>query len=284
MKLMNEIKNIKKKLVKKLKLKLKLKLKNKTNSNVLENSEKVSSQGCLIAREYFQKRIHYGHRPNQLNPKMIPYLYKGRILKKFKNNLHHQINIRLTNGLLNKTCEFVKDESKKGKIFLFVGTKFQLKSVVANQAKRCNVYYINFRWLGGMLTNWSTIKKQIEKLNYLENEEKNGFLAKLPIKEYIKSIKELKRLRKCLNGIKDMPHIPDIVVITHQRQDINTVRECNKLGITTIGILDTDCDPDIIDYVIPANDDSTVSVDFILNKISTSILDGYEKSNDLLKN
>jgi len=275
MKTITEKKDLRKNLVKKLKLKLK----NKVNSNILENPEKVPSRGCLIAREYFQKRIHYGHRPNQLNPKMIPYLYKGRIIQKFRNNFHHQINIRLTNGLLNKTCEFVKNEAKKGKIFLFVGTKFQLKSVVANQAKRSNVYYVNFRWLGGMLTNWSTIQKQITKLKHLENEEKNGFLEKLPKKEYARKLEELKRLGKCLNGIKDMPRIPDIVVITHQRQDINTVHECNKLGITTIGIVDTDCDPDLIDYVIPANDDSTVSVDFILDKIATSILNGCGENN-----
>jgi small subunit ribosomal protein S2 len=258
-----------------------IELKDKTviNQNEEEDQKFKREKRVRIVREYYRHRIHYGHRPNQLNPKMIPYLYKGLIIKRnARNKGHHMINIRLTNYLLNKTRQLVEKLASKDKIFLFVGTKLQLKSVVAKQAQRCQQYYINHRWLGGMLTNWQTMEKQIAKLKELEILEQNGSLQLLPIKEYNKRLKELNRLRACLSGIKDMPSIPDIVIVTHLRKDLIAVQECNSLGIPVIGIVDTDCDPDLVDYVIPANDDSTVSVDYILDKLSTSILNGYESS------
>src|SRR6476619_3439083 len=221
-----------------------------------EEDQKIQREKRVrIVREYYRHRIHYGHRPNQLNPKMIPYLYKGLIIKRnARNKGHHMINIRLTNYLLNKTRQLVEKLANKEKIFLFVGTKLQLKSVVAKQAQRCQQYYINHRWLGGMLTNWQTMEKQLVNL------------------------KELNRLRACLSGIQEMPTLPDMVIVTHLRKDFIAVQECNSLGIPVIGIVDTDCNPDLVDYVIPANDDSTVSVDYILDKLASSILTGSEAS------
>src|SRR6476619_4244973 len=245
-----------------------------------EEDQKIQREKRVrIVREYYRHRIHYGHRPNQLNPKMIPYLYKGLIIKRnARNKGHHMINIRLTNYLLNKTRQLVEKLANKEKIFLFVGTKLQLKSVVAKQAQRCQQYYINHRWLGGMLTNWQTMEKQLVKLKELEGLEQTGALALLPIKEYNKRLKELNRLRACLSGIQEMPTLPDMVIVTHLRKDFIAVQECNSLGIPVIGIVDTDCNPDLVDYVIPANDDSTVSVDYILDKLASSILTGSEAS------
>ena len=253
-----------------------------TEMDDIERKKRLS-----IIRQYYQHRVHFGHHPNQLNPKMTPYLYKGKLVKQnYDKKGYHLINISLTSYLLNKAkfiLENLKAEKAKSgakEVILFVGTKFQLKSVVAQEAIRCDQYYVNYRWLGGMLTNWNTLKDQITKLKSLESQSIDGTLDALPIKEANKRIKELKSLQKCLSGIKDMPNLPDIVIVTHQRQDLIAVQECKKLGIPIIGIVDTDCDPDLIDYVIPANDDSTVSVKYILNRLGNSIVGESEVEPD----
>jgi len=263
-----------------------LNLNTKPELDDIERKKRLS-----IIRQYYQHRVHFGHHPNQLNPKMTPYLYKGKLVKQnYDKKGYHLINISLTSYLLNKakfileTLKSEKAELNTEEVILFVGTKFQLKSVVAQEAIRCNQYYVNYRWLGGMLTNWNTLKDQINKLKSLELQSENGTFDALPIKEANKRIKELKSLQKCLIGIKDMPRLPDIVIITHQRQDLIAVQECKKLGIPIIGVVDTDCDPDLIDYVIPANDDSTVSVKYILNRLGNSIIGEVEMEPDLEKN
>jgi len=237
------------------------------------NVEEIERQKRIaIVRQYYKNRVHYGHYPNQLNPKMTPYLYKKKLVRTaYDNKGYHMINLSLTSYLLTKAKRMIENINKKNKVILFVGTKFQLKSVVAQEAVNCGQYYVNYRWLGGMLTNWKTVKSQIEKLKELEKKYLEGTFSSLPIKEANKKLKKLNYLKKCLSGIKDMPSLPDVVIITHQKQDLIAVYECRKLGIPIIGIVDTDCDPDYIDYVIPANDDSTVSVKFILNRLADSI-------------
>jgi len=246
-----------------------------TTNNIIEEvsiSELEKQRRFNIIRQYYKHRIHYGHHPNQLNPKMIPYLYKGKLIKKpYDTKGYHMINISLTSHLLNK-ARLLLEELSEETVYLFVGTKFQLKSVVAKEAERCNQYYVNYRWLGGMLTNWKTVKLQLNKLKDLEEQAASGVFSALPIKEANKRTKRLNHLKKCLSGIKDMPRLPDLVIVTHLQQDFLAIQECRKLGIPIIGIVDTNCDPDLVDYVIPANDDSTLSVQYILHNLVDSIL------------
>ena len=252
-----------------------------SNSLSTEITEVERQKRVSIIKQYYKCRIHYGHHPNQLNPKMTPYLYKGKLIKKnYDPRGYHMINIALTSYLLNKAKYMIENLKIADKVILFVGTKFQLKSVVAQEAIRCNQYYVNYRWLGGLLTNWKTIKKQLNKLKKLEDQYLDGTFSAFPIKEANKMIKELQYLRKCLSGVKDMPRLPDLVIITHQHQDFIAVQECKKLGIPIIGIVDTDGDPDLIDYVIPANDDSTVSVQYILSRLGKSIRGEVDSIND----
>lgn len=244
-----------------------------TNLAAPNIEELEQKKQIIIIKEYYKNRVHYGHHPNQLNPKMIPYLFKGKIIRKsYIKKGYHVININLTRYLLSKAKLMLESLNSANRVILFVGTKFQLKSVVAQEALRCNQFYVNYRWFGGMLTNWSTIKGQIEKLKQLEDQYAEGTLASLPIKEANKSIKKLNYLKKCLSGVKYMPRLPDVVIITHQRQDLIAVQEAKSLGIPIIGIVDTDCDPDLIDYVIPANDDSAVSVRFLLQRLGNSLV------------
>lgn len=211
--------------------------------------------------------VHFGHQSRRWNPKMFPYIYTER-------NCIHLIDLVQTAQLLNEAYEFVKNCSAKGKKFLFLGTKRQAAEVIAQESTRANSYYVNQRWLGGMLTNWSTIKSRVDRLKQLELQEENGFIDKLPKKEAAISRKELIKLRKHLNGIKDMKNLPDIVIIVDQKREMTAIQECLKLGIPTICILDTNCNPDIIDIPIPANDDAIRSIKLIISSIADAILEG----------
>jgi small subunit ribosomal protein S2 len=205
---------------------------------------------------------------------MFPYIYAER-------NGIHIIDLVQTAELLTEACDFVRKASEEGKKFLFVGTNKLSSSIVAKQATRTNSFYINYRWLGGMLTNWPTIQKRIERLKYLEEQESSGNLESLSKKDYSAIRKEMDKLKRLFNGIKDMKALPDVVVFTNQLKDSLAIQECLKLGIPTICIVDSNCDPDLIPYPIPANDDSSSSINFILNylgnRISTGYANGYEK-------
>lgn len=252
------------------------------NIKDIKNTNELYQKKVKIIKAYYMNKIHLGHSFNQLNPKMNAYLYRDkksgkRVKVKLFNKQHTVIDIKITNTLLNRARRFVRSLALQNKTFLFVGTRFHLKHIVSKQAKECNQYYINYKWAGGLLTNWKTFSSRIQKLKFLESQEEKGILLQLPAKEYSQKIRELNHLRKHLNGIKDMKSIPDVIISTHQHADLIAIAECNKLGIPVIGITDTNCNPDIIDFVVPSNDDSTISVDFILNKIVKSILQGQKK-------
>jgi len=176
--------------------------------------------------------------------------------------------------LLEGACEFVRKASQEGKKFLFVGTKRQAASVICQEAERCGAYYINQRWLGGILTNWFTIKTRVERLKDLEQKEESGYLDHLPKKEAASIRREMEKLRKNLNGIKNMKRLPDLVVIVDQKRESTAIQECIKLKIPVISILDTNCDPDLTDIPIPANDDAIRSIKLILGKLADSIYEG----------
>jgi len=217
--------------------------------------------------ELLEAGVHFGHQARRWNPKMFPYIYTER-------NSIHIIDLVQTAQLLNSACEFVKQSAKEGKTFLFLGTKRQAAGIIAKEAARSNSFYVNQRWLGGMLTNWVTIKARVERLNHLEQQDNEGLIDSLPKKESSLVRKELDKLRKHLNGIKNMKTLPDLVVIVDQKKETTAIQECIKLGIPTICMLDTNCNPEIVDIPIPANDDAIRSIKLVLSKISDSILEG----------
>ena len=211
-----------------------------------------------IAKQYVKASVHYGHRPKEWNPKMAPYIL-------YEKYGYHIFDLVKTSKLLKLAGNILEKKAAKGGKFLFVGTNKISSTIVAQQATRTNSFYINYRWLGGMLTNWPTIQLRIDQLKRLEADDSAGKFELLSKKEYSAKRKELDKLRRLFNGIKEMKTLPDAVVFTNQLKDSLAIQECLKLGIPTICIVDSNCDPDLIPYPIPANDDSSSSVNFILN-------------------
>jgi small subunit ribosomal protein S2 len=223
-----------------------------------------------IAKQYVKASVHYGHRPKEWNPKMAPYIL-------YEKYGYHIFDLVKTSKLLKLAGNILEKKAAKGGKFLFVGTNKISSTIVAQQATRTNSFYINYRWLGGMLTNWPTIQLRIDQLKRLEADDSAGNFELLSKKEYSAKRKELDKLRRLFNGIKEMKTLPDAVVFTNQLKDSLAIQECLKLGIPTICIVDSNCDPDLIPYPIPANDDSSSSVNFILNYLVNRISSGYNK-------
>ena len=217
--------------------------------------------------------VHFGHKANRWNPKMFPYIYSER-------DGIHILDLVQTSQLLNEASQFVNTAAQKDKIFLFVGTKRQAAAVIEQEAKNCNSYYVNHRWLGGMLTNWKTVCTRIERLKKLEQQEQDGIFDLLPKKEVASTRKELEKLRMHLNGIKDMPRTPDVMIVVDQRRELTAIKEAISLNIPVISILDTNCDPDIVDIPIPGNDDSIGSIKLILKTLGSNILSGQNQNID----
>lgn len=226
-----------------------------------------------IAKQYVKASVHYGHTPKDWNPKMAPYIL-------YEKYGYHIFDLVKTSKLLCLAGNILEKKAKKGGTFLFVGTNKVSASLVAKHAKRVNSFYINYRWLGGMLTNWTTIQNRIKRLKELEQQEFDGKFEMLSKKEYSAIRKEMDKLKKLFNGIKNMSSLPDMVIFTNQLKDSLAIKECFKLGIPTICIVDTNCDPDIVPYPIPANDDSSSSVNFILNYLGNRIASGNTISSE----
>jgi small subunit ribosomal protein S2 len=198
---------------------------------------------------------------------MEPYIFAER-------NGVHIIDLVQTAQYMEEAYAYLRQASEQGKKVLFIGTKRQAAGIIAQEAKRCGSYYINQRWLGGMLTNWTTIKGRVERLKDLERRDESGALDRLPKKEGSKLRREMEKLQKYLGGIKLMRKPPDIVVIVDQKREYNAVQECQKLGIPIVAMLDTNCDPSTADYGIPANDDAIRSVKLIVSKLADAIYEG----------
>lgn len=213
--------------------------------------------------------VHFGHKAHRWNPKMFPYIYSE------VNNIHI-LDLIQSATLLKEANQYAEMAARQEKTFLFIGTKRQATTVIAQEAKRCNSYYVNHRWLGGMLTNWTTMKGRIERLKDLEKQEADGTFDLLTKKEVAVRRKELQKLRKHLDGIKTMTRLPDVAIIIDQKREMTALAECRKLNIPVISILDTNCDPDLIDIPIPGNDDAVRSIKLILNSLTDSILVGQE--------
>ena len=214
--------------------------------------------------------VHFGHKAHRWNPKMFPYIYSE------VNNIHI-LDLIQSATLLKEANSYLESSASEGKTFLFVGTKRQATTLIAQEAKRCDSYYVNHRWLGGMLTNWTTVKGRIVRLKDLEKQEADGTFDLLTKKEVALRRKELYKLRKHLDGIKTMPDLPDVAIVIDQKREMTAISECRKLGIPVVSILDTNCDPDLVDIPIPGNDDAVRSIKLILNSLTDSILAGQAK-------
>lgn len=221
-----------------------------------------------IAKQYVKASVHYGHPPKEWNPKMAPYIL-------YSKYGYHIFDLVKTSKLLRLAGNVLEKKAQKKCKFLFVGTNRLSASIIAKQAIRAESYYINYRWLGGMLTNWSTVQKRIDRLKELEKQELDGNFETLSKKDYSSRRKEMDKLRRLFNGIKNMSSLPDAVIFTNQLKDSLAIQECLRLGIPTICIVDSNCNPDLIPYPIPANDDSSSSINFILNYLVNRILTGY---------
>ena len=217
--------------------------------------------------ELLEAGVHFGHQARRWNPKMFPYIYTER-------NGIHIIDLVQTSQLLTEAYDLVRSLSKEGKTFLFLGTKRQAAGIIEKEAMRSNSYYINQRWLGGMLTNWITIKARVDRLKVLEEQDESGLINILPKKEAAIVRKELEKLRKHLNGIKGMKKLPDLVIIVDQKKETTAIQECIKLGIPTVCMLDTNCNPEIVDIPIPSNDDAIRSIQLVISKVADAILEG----------
>lgn len=217
--------------------------------------------------QMMESGVHFGHQTRRWNPKMSPYIYTSR-------NGVHIIDLVQTAQLMEEAYTFMRTAAEQGKKFLFIGTKRQAAGIIAQEASRCGAYYVNQRWLGGMLTNWTTIKTRVERLKDLERREESGALDLLPKKEAAVLRREMEKLQKYLGGIKLMRKIPDVVLIVDQKREYNAVQECQKLGLTIVSLLDTNCDPDVVDIPIPANDDAIRSIKLIIGKLADAIYEG----------
>ena len=211
--------------------------------------------------------VHFGHKAYRWNPKMFPYIYSE------VNNIHI-LDLVQSATLLKEANGYLQSAANQEKTFLFIGTKRQASTLISQEAKRCESYYVNHRWLGGMLTNWTTLKDRIERLKNLEQQEADGTFTLLTKKEASLRYKELQKLRKHLDGIKNMDKLPDVAIVIDQKREMTAIRECRKLGIPIVSILDTNCDPDLIDIPIPGNDDAVRSIKLILKSLTDSIIIG----------
>lgn len=223
----------------------------------------------ISMKQLLEAGVHFGHQTRRWNPKMAKYIFTER-------NGIYIIDLQKTVKKVEEAYNFVKDLAADGGTILFVGTKKQAQESVAEEAERCGMYYVNQRWLGGTLTNFSTIQKRISRLRELEAMEEDGTFEVLPKKEVILLRKEKERLEKFLGGIKDMVTIPDALFVVDPRKERIAIAEAHKLNIPIVSIVDTNCDPDEVDYVIPGNDDAIRAVKLIAAKMADAVIEGKQ--------
>jgi len=220
-------------------------------------------------KQLLEAGVHFGHQTRRWNPKMAPYIFTER-------NGIYIIDLQKTVKKIEEACNFIKEVVSEGKSVLFVGTKKQAQDSVREEAERCGMFYVNVRWLGGMLTNFQTIRQRVQRLRELEKMEESGQMELLPKKEVTRLKAEKEKLERFLKGIKDMDELPGVLFIVDTRKEQIAVREARKLGIPTVGIVDTNCDPDEIDYVIPGNDDAIRAVRLLTSKIADAVLEAKQ--------
>ena len=220
-------------------------------------------------KQLLEAGVHFGHQTRRWNPKMATYIYTER-------NGIYIIDLQKTVKKLEEAYNFVREVSANGGNVLFVGTKKQAQEAIKEEAARCGGYYVNARWLGGMMTNFRTMRTRIDRLAQLRKMEEDGTFAMLPKKEVIKHQGEIAKLEKYLGGVKDMKKIPAAMFIVDPRKERNAIAEAKKLGIPVVAIVDTNCDPDEIDYVIPGNDDAIRAIRLIAGTMANAAIEGRQ--------
>ncbi len=220
-------------------------------------------------KQLLEAGVHFGHQTRRWNPKMAPYIYTDR-------NGIYIIDLQKTVKKLEEAYNFVRDTAAGGGNILFVGTKKQAQDAIKEEAARCGGYYVNARWLGGMLTNFRTMRTRIDRLAQLRKMEEDGTFAMLPKKEVIKHQGEIAKLEKYLGGVKEMKKIPAALFIVDPRKERNAIAEARKLNIPIVAIVDTNCDPDEIDYVIPGNDDAIRAIRLIAATMANAAIEGRQ--------
>ncbi len=224
-------------------------------------------------KELLEAGVHFGHQTKRWNPKMKEFIFGER-------NGIYIIDLQKTLKMFKEASKFVQDLAADGRIILFVGTKRQAQDAIAEEAQRCSMYYVNQRWLGGLLTNWITVQKSVKRLKELDEMATDGRYDLLPKKEVIKLERERKHLQANLAGIKNMTRLPDAIFVIDSNKEQIAVRESRKLGIPVVAVVDTNCDPSEVDYVIPGNDDALRAIRLFTSKISESIAEGVHARSD----
>ncbi len=223
----------------------------------------------ISMKQLLEAGVHFGHQTRRWNPKMATYIFTER-------NGIYIIDLAKTVKKLEEAYFFVRDIAASGESLLFVGTKKQAQEAIKEEAERCNMFFVNARWLGGMLTNFKTMRSRITRLNQLKKMEEDGTFNLLPKKEVIKLQLEMAKLEKYLGGVKDMKKLPGAMFIVDPRKEKNAIAEARKLGIPVVAIVDTNCDPDEVDYVIPGNDDAIRAIKLISSTMANAVLEGRQ--------
>ena len=213
--------------------------------------------------------VHFGHQTRRWNPKMAPYIYTER-------NGIYIIDLQKTVKKLEEAYNFVRSISENGQSLLFVGTKKQAQEAIKDEALRCNMYYVNARWLGGMMTNFKTMRTRVDRLAQLKKMQEDGTFDMLPKKEVMKHLGEMEKLEKYLGGVKEMKKLPGALFVVDPRKEHNAIAEARKLHIPIVAIVDTNCDPDEVDYVIPANDDAIRAIRLIAGCMANAVQEGRQ--------
>ena len=220
-------------------------------------------------KQLLEAGVHFGHQTRRWNPKMATYIYTER-------NGIYIIDLQKTVKKLEEAYSFVRDMSAEGGTLLFVGTKKQAQEAIKEEALRCGMYFVNARWLGGMLTNFKTMRGRVDRLNQLKKMQEDGTFDMLPKKEVIKHMGEIAKLEKYLGGVKEMKRLPGALFIVDTRKERNAIAEAHKLGIPVVAIADTNCDPDEIDYPIPGNDDAIRAIKLISSIMANAMIEGRQ--------
>ena len=223
----------------------------------------------VAMKQLLEAGVHFGHQTRRWDPKMAEYIFQAR-------NGIHIIDLQKTSKKLDEAYAFIKEQAEEGKDILFVGTKKQAQECMKEAAITCGMFYIDQRWLGGMLTNFKTIRTRVERLKKLETMEQDGTFEVLPKKEVILLKKEMAKLETNLGGIKDMEELPGVIFIVDSKKEEIAIKEANKLNIPVVGLVDTNCSPENIDYVIPGNDDAIRSVKLIAQVIANAVIEGKQ--------
>jgi len=234
-----------------------------------QNQTEVNNMSVISMKQLLEAGVHFGHQTRRWNPKMAPYIYTER-------NGIYIIDLQKSVGMVDDAYNAISEVAANGGTILFVGTKKQAQDAIKSEAERCGMYYVNERWLGGMLTNFKTIQSRVRRLKEIETMSQDGTFDVLPKKEVIELKKEWDKLEKNLGGIKEMKRVPDAIFIVDPKKERICVQEAHTLGIPLIGIADTNCDPEELDYVIPGNDDAIRAVKLIVSKMADAVIEANQ--------